>query len=525
MLKCALIFGNDMVLQRDKEVPVWGVAEPLTQVEVSIQGHQVSTVSDEQGAWKVTLPSLATSFAEVLDVHSGEETLTFTGVQVGEVWLAGGQSNMEFHMRYDADYPAEKENCTSYDIRFFDYLEVSYPEQLNEADFMKCYGFWRRSTPDQLERFSAVGYYFAKELQANDPVPVGIIGCNWGGTPACAWMSEQAVRNGGGQVYLDEYNAAVENLDLDAYEEAFRRNPMSYRVDQLADPISDLMMYGCTMEEFMGKLAEMGIDLSKMDPSAFMPPVGPKYERRPCGLYESMLKPLSPYAIRGVIWYQGETDGDGHPEAYETLFPALIKNWRALWKEDLPFFFVQLAPLEQWMACVGEPYVIVREAQQHTADTVPGTGMAVITDVGMQHDIHPKKKQPVGRRLALLAENKVYGKDILCEAPTLVSAAVSSGKIDLKFDHAGDGLVLKVAVPYGQVVGETHLGGLQIFQDGKELSADLLAARAEKNTVTVTSPEIKEGVPTEIRIAKTGWYLVNLYNSNDIPARPATLTI
>ncbi len=338
-------------------------------------------------------------------------------------------------------------------------------------------------------------------------------------------MSREAIIEGGGQVYLDEYEEAVRELDLEAYEESFRNNPGSWKVDLLADPISDLLLSGCSMEEFGAKLAEMGVDLTQLDPSAFAPQIGPKYEQRSCGLYESMLRPIVPYAIRGIIWYQGETDGDCHPELYKTLFPALIRNWRQLWDEELPFLFVQIAPLEQWMACIGEPYIQIRDAQQYMADMVPGTGMAVISDVGMQYDIHPKKKQPVGHRLALLAENKVYGRNVLCEAPTLSEVEVRDGSLVLTFENAGEGLYFTDKVPYGQTVGIHTFGGLQVFQDNYELDAEKLAAKAEKNQVIISGEEIRSKVTTEVRIAKKGWYLVNLYNSADIPARPGSLTI
>lgn len=523
MLQTALIFGDNMILQRGKEIPVWGTAAPGAEVAVSIQGVSAKASADAEGAWRVMLPALSTSFDETMIIISGDEKLVFGGVMVGEVWLAGGQSNMEFHMRYDADFASEKETCAGRNIRFFDYPEVSYPEQIHEADYSKEYGFWRKPEPDQLERFSAVGWYFASELENKYHIPVGIIGCNWGGTPACAWMPEEDIVKGGGQVLLDEYKAALENLDLEEYEATFRANPMSWRTDQLADPFGDLMMFGCTPEEFAEKLAAMGVDLSNFDPSVFLPPVGPKYERRPCGLYESMLKPLAPYGIRGVIWYQGETDGDTHPELYHLIFPAMIGSWRKLWGEQLPFLFTQIAGLDQWMDCRGEPYVKIRAAQQYTEDTVPGTAMAVTSDVGMEFDIHPKKKQPVGRRLALLAENKVYGDDVLCKAPTLLEAAISDGRAVLTFANAGEGLTLKETVPYGQVVGADRPGGLQIFQDGAELPAATFHASASGNQMIVESPAIKAGRATVVRLAQTGWYLVNLYNSNDIPARPAAV--
>lgn len=521
MLKTAIVFQNHMVLQREKRIAVWGTVNPGAQVTVAIQGQTVTATADADGNWKVFCNPLTTSFSEEMRITSGKETIVLRDVAVGEVWLAGGQSNMEFHMRYDADMAMEKEICANDEIRFFDHPKVSYTDQIDEADYGKHYGFWRKAEPEQLERFSAVGYHFAKELQNRYGVPVGIIGCNWGGTPACAWMSREAILEGGGKIYLDEYDEAVRDLDLEKYEEQFRKNPESYVTDQLGIPTNDLMMFGCTTEEFVAKMMEMGIDLSQIDLLEITPQVGPKCERRPSGLYESMLKPIAPYTFRGVIWYQGETDGDCHPEIYRTLFPALIRNWRQLWKEEFPFLFVQIAPLEQWGNCKGERYVKIRAAQQYTVDTVPCTGMAVISDIGMQYDIHPKMKQPVGHRLALLAEHMVYGENVLCEAPTLIKAEAEDGRLVLTFDYTGDGLYLSESLPHGQIVEKNRLGGLQVFQAGAEIPADSLEAEAVGNQVFVYGSSIRAGVSTRVKLADTGWYQMNLYNSVGIPARPA----
>lgn len=523
MLHTGLLFQDHMVLQRDKSISIWGTADAGKTVTVYIQGRTFETAADKEGNWKVSIGPLRTSFSEEMSIVSKEEKIVYQDIQVGEVWLAGGQSNMEFHMRYDADFEVEKEKCSNDNIRFFDYPEVSYVGQIDEADYSKNYGFWRKAEPEQLERFSAVGYYFAKELQEKYNVPVGIVGCNWGGTPACAWMSEEAVVEGGGQVYLDEYDAAVSQLDLEEYERKFKGNPGSWRMDLLGDPISDMVMRGCSIEDMAGQLKQMGIDLTQLGEDSFALPIGPKFERRPCGLYESMLKPVAPYSVRGIIWYQGETDGDCHPEIYRTLFPALIRNWRQLWNEELPFLFVQLAPLEQWMECNGDAYAQIRAAQQYTAETVPNTAMAVITDCGMQFDIHPKKKKPVGHRLALLAENKVYGEDILCEAPALTGAEAEEGRIILTFENAGEGLYLAEKLPTGETVDKTRLGGLRIFQDGKELDQTALYAKAEKNKVIISESCIQSQAEIKIILAGTGWYQMNLYNSADIPARPGTL--
>lgn len=516
MLKPAILFQDHMVLQRDKEAPIWGTSAPGAVVTVRMRGQDAQTRADENGGWFLRIGPLQASPGEELEIRSGDERIVIHDVAVGEVWLAGGQSNMEFHMRYDADMAEEQPRCENPLIRFFDYPEVSYAGQSDEADYGTNYGFWRLCTPEQLERFSAVGYYFAKDLQKKYGVPIGVIGCNWGGTPACAWMSREAVLEGGGQVHLDEYDTAVRGLDLAAYEERFQKNRGVWRTDLLANPIEDMMMFGRPMAEIDAKLAQLG-----MDPSSFAPVAGPKDEHRPCGLYDSMLRPMAPYGIRGVIWYQGETDGDHHPEAYETLFPALIRCWRALWGEEFPFLFVQLAPLGQWMDRVGTSFITIRKIQQHTADTVPGTGMAVITDAGMEHDIHPKKKRPVGHRLALLAMAKAYGEDMLCEAPALRRVEVEEGKIILSFDHAGEGLYLAGTAPYGQRLDGERLGGLQIIQNGAELDAGALKAWAQGDQVVVSGGGIHGGRETQVLLAQTGWYLVNLYNSADIPARPA----
>ena len=523
MLKTAILFKDHMIIQHEKNVIVWGTGDAGAKVTVTMQGKSVETGIDQNGNWRISLGPFQASFEEEMVIASGEEKIVLKDVQVGEVWLAGGQSNMEFHMRYDADIETETGRCLNENIRFFDYPEVSYVGQIDEADYGKNYGFWRKARPEEIERFSAVGYYFAKELQNRYQVPFGIIGCNWGGTPACAWMSEEAVTEGGGQIYLDEYTEAVKKLNLNEYDEAFKKNPSSWRVDLLADPISDAMMRGSTDEEAsQSRMEEMNAMMSQIDWTAYIPVMGPKYESRPSGLYHSMLTQIAPYTIRGIIWYQGETDGDTRPELYKTLFPALIKNWRELWEEELPFLFVQIAPLDHWMAADGERYIAVREAQQEAADTVQNTGMAVITDAGMRFDVHPKKKQPVGYRLALLAEKKVYGEDILCEAPTLTEVLAEKGRLTLAFENAGTGLYLKENLPHGQKIGKHRLGGLQVFQNGKELPTDGLEAQAEGSRVILSGDFIQEGVPTQVKIACTGWYLVNLYNSAGIPARPAS---
>ena len=503
MLETAALFGDGMVIQRDKPVWIWGTAGAGASVRAVMQNRTAECTADGNGLWRLRCGPFRASASEEMILSSGGETLRIRDVAVGEVWLAGGQSNMEFAMRFDRGLEAEKGNCCG-DIRFFDYPKVSYPGQIREADYGACYGFWRKDEPDQLERFSAVGYYFARKLYERYRVPVGIIGCNWGGSPACAWMPKDAVAEAG-QAWLDDYQKTVNSLDIEAYGRAFRQNPANFHTDWFAEPMYDILQIGYSSAEIREKAAALGLG-ETLEPAV----IGPLHEWRPTGLYESMLTQVAPYTVRGVLWYQGEAD-DAKAELYDKVFPALIRSWRQLWQEELPFLFVQLAPFRQWLGCTGERYPEIRAAQQWTADHVSRTAMAVITDAGMEWDIHPKNKRPVGERLALLAEHYVYGEDILCEAPRMRRIAVDRSRISIDFDYAGDGLILD-----GPIVN-----ALEIDQNGRLVP--VTRCDAEGSRVTVYADGISPAARTEVRLAWTDYYEVNLRNSAGIPARPGIM--
>ena len=199
MLKLGLLFQDHMMLQRGKRIPVWGMAIAGSDVTITVQRKTEVCRTEADGCWSASIGPLDASFKETVLICSGDETIRLTDVQVGDVYLAAGQSNMEFYMRYDADFAIERESCENDSIRFFDYPEVSYPGQINEAEYSRNFGFWRKAAPDQLQWFSAPAYYFAKQIQAKYRIPVGLVGCNWGGTPACAWMSDEAIVEGGGK--------------------------------------------------------------------------------------------------------------------------------------------------------------------------------------------------------------------------------------------------------------------------------------------------------------------------------------
>ncbi len=494
MLKTAMIFSDKMVLQREKDIPVWGEASPRALIMVELDGTRVETTADLNGKWRAVLPPHGAGVGYTLRVVSGDAEIAFQDVCVGEVWLAGGQSNMEYYLGFEKHIDEVLTGEMNPMIRFFDYPEVSYEGQLADYNY-RNEGFWRGCTVEDLPYFSAVGYYFGENLQKSLGVPVGIIGCNWGGTPACAWMDTRYLMGTDGEVWVREYEDAVRDLDVAAYQKTFRANPGNDRTNQLHDPFGVQVMK-------IGLSRERQLELMKSMPE-IPDPNGPWYERRPGGLYETMLKKVHPYALRGAIWYQGESD-DAHPEEYATVFSQMIRCWRDLWQEELPFLFVQLAPFRQWLACNGTAYPQVRASQERVSKTVPNTWMASIGDVGMEWDIHPKDKKPVGERLALLARGHVYGQDILCDAPELRSAEKVDDRIEICFSH-GEGLhiagnVLHAMVGVDSAGKEWELLHGEI-KDGKLVLSDCAGVKA-------------------LRFARTDYYEVNLYNAAGIPAKP-----
>ena len=503
MLETAALFRDGAVIQRDRPVFIWGTAGAGSTVRVAMQNRSADCIADANGRWRICCGPFRASESEEMVLSSAGEEVRIRDVAVGEVWLAGGQSNMEFAMRFDRGLAEERKRRCG-EIRFFDYPKVSYPGQIREADYSACYGFWRKDEPEQLERFSAVGYYFARSLHERYGVPVGIIGCNWGGSPACAWMPAEAVARAG-RAWLDDYQKTLASLDTEAYCRGFRQNAANFHTDWFAEPMYDILQAGYTSEEIREKAAALGMAES-LEPAV----IGPLHEWRPSGLYESMLTQIAPYTVRGVLWYQGEAD-DSKAELYDRVFPAMIYSWRALWQEELPFLFVQLAPFRRWLACTGARWPEIRAAQQWTADNVSRTAMAVITDAGMEWDIHPKDKRPVGERLALLAEHYVYGENVLCEAPRMRRVTVGRSRIDIDFDHAGDGLILDGPV----------INALEIYQNG--YPAAILRCEAEGARAAVYCDGLRPAVPTEVRLAWRDYYQVNLRNSAGIPARPGII--
>jgi sialate O-acetylesterase len=374
------VFGDHMVLQQNAYVPIWGRAEPGEHItfEASWEDMTLSIFTDSRGRWRIDIPTPKAGGPYRLSIQ-GKNEIVLKDVWLGEVWLASGQSNMEWPLSRSENGQAAIEGATDSLIRFF---QVEH-DVASSARF-DCRGRWQVSDPSNVGGVSAVAYHYAAKLRQELEVPIGIVQSTWGGTTAEAWMSRASL----------ESKADFKPL-LNRFDEALRL----YRQDETnPDPIQ---------------------------------------KRQPTTLYNAMIAPLIPFEIRGVIWYQGEANRYD-PYLYRELFPTLIESWRREWQRNLPFFYVQLAPFGYAAPLVGAG---VREAQRRTLARLPKTGMAVTLDVGNPDDIHPRQKQVVGERLALWALNQTYGQtEVVCSGPLYKRMETRGDSIQLHFDYAQGGL-------------------------------------------------------------------------------------
>ena len=504
MLQTAKIFQDGMILQREKEICIWGQSEPGVTVNVEIQGQAESAVTNQVGEWTVMIPPLKASEDEVLHISTETEELQYIDVAVGEVWVAGGQSNMEFWMRYEKHKEEAMKEMPKLRLRFYDVPEIAYDGQIEEFDYTSQ-AVWRKATSEDLEYFSAVGYYFQKSIAEAQNVPVAIIGCNWGGTVSRAWMNPETVKRVG-PVWMEDYERQIAKLDMDEYWKKQHHNPMNNRGNMFADEFTEFVLPKTrSAEEVQAFFAQAENSETLQEYLSVLMP-----QNIPGSLYEHMVKTVAPYGMNGVLWYQGESDDD-HPGMnvlYKDMLSGLISDWRALWKDDtLQFLIVQLPGFEKWMDN-NRPneYPIIRQCQQETADTVENVHLCSISDAGEQLDIHPKNKKVVGERLALLARKYAYGEDILADAPRMESVTREKNVVTITWTNAGEEIKVK-----GDVIECLH-----VFA-GEEEKAYTFATEGNKLILNV---EQAEEELLKVKFAKTSWYLVNVYNSADIPAIP-----
>lgn len=511
MIELSWMFQDGMILQRDKVVLVWGFADAGTVVEVDMQGSVYKAEVSDDGTWCVKAGPLTTSASETIEVRCGEETLTVSDVAVGDIYLAGGQSNMEFLMRYEKHFEDEKAKLEAEPdplIRFFDVPEIAYDGQDRDFDYSKV-GLWRKATAADLDYFTAPGYYFARQLRRDLDIPVGIIGLNWGGTKSSAWMSEDHAR----EICPEQVNDFETKLGEMSYEEFIAGtsdNPGNSRGYSEWSPFDEFILPRTPGPEELGAFFKKMMD-SGLDITQFL--TLPNISAYPGTLYEHMVKRAAPFTVKGSLWYQGESDDEieGSAGHYQESLTAVVSDWRELWGEELPFLIVQLPGFRKWLECVNLNYNLIRDAQKAFCDNDSNAYLCSISDSGEEFDIHPKNKAVVGDRLAKLALKHLYGKNIEADAPVLRSAEAVDGKIRLAFDNAGDGL---------HVSGDT-INSLVVTAGGQatDYSFEINGNEIILDLHTDCVGEVK------IEFAREQWYTVNLYNSGGIPAVPFTAGI
>lgn len=466
------LFSNGAVLQQGVPIPIWGTAVAGEMVTVNLDGGRASATADQDGKWKVELPARQAGGPYEMLISSGNKTIKITDILVGEVWVCSGQSNMEWKLSQASNAATEAPLADYPQIRMFTVPKKTAVNPESDTD-----GSWVVCTPASAPGFSAVGYFFARDLFKARSVPVGMIHSSWGGTPAEAWTS---------------YAGLTSQPALIFYTDALTKKVQGY--------LKGMGAFQKSIEAFFSK----NLDFPSTPPwPSDLPtnvPVNPfSSQYTPTVLYNGMIAPIIPYAIRGVIWYQGESNAS-QAKLYQTLFPAMISDWRKRWAlGDFPFLFTQIAPYN------GQPPEI-RESQFLTLGKSPNTAMAVTTDVGDANDIHPRKKEPVGQRLALAARSLAYGEKIVFSGPLFASLQIEGNKAIVRFTHIGGGLVARD----GDLKGFTLAGS-----DG-----NFLPAKAEivNNTVVVTRNEIT--APVAVRYGWANVPDVNLFNIDGLPASP-----
>jgi sialate O-acetylesterase len=423
-VKLPAIFSDNVVLQQAKPIAVWGWADDGEKVSVALNG-QTTTTEGTNGRWMAYLPKMDAGGPHKLEVR-GRNSISVENVLIGEVWVCSGQSNMEWPLRATFEPQKEIAAAANPKIRLFTVSKAKAAEPMLDVK-----GSWMECDSNSVPNFSAVAYYFGRDLQKALNVPIGLIHTSWGGSPAEVWIRE----------------------------EIMAENPLFKA--QILDPFA-----------------------------AQEKPAGWR-GWRPAELYNGMIAPLIPYSIRGAIWYQGESNA-GRAHQYQSLFAAMISNWRHDFGQgDFPFLFVQLAPWDknrkrELAEIAKEPgesdWAELREAQVLATKTLPNVGMAVITDVGDKDDIHPPKKEPVGHRLALAARAIAHGQNLIYSGPRFRSLAIEGDEAIVSFDHAAGGLEAK----------GSELQGFAIAGDDRHFVWAQAEIRGDK--VVVSSPEVPRPV-------------------------------
>ena len=492
------LFSDGAVLQQNAEVPVWGTAKEGEKVTVEFDGQSASATAKD-GKWMVHLKPHRAGGPFVLKI-AGENTLSINNVLMGEVWVCSGQSNMEFRLSGAANAATEIPLADYPKFRMFTVGRKTAAQPVTEVT-----GKWIECSPKTAAAFSAVGYFFGRDIHKATGFPVGMIHSSVGATPAQAWTSLSGLaKEAELRPYADVAKRLIANYPavsaMYPQELADYQGKLKAWNDEFSAGYSETLK-AWTLENQKAK-AEGKPAIPKPTPPQPMPlaPSPPDGNiGTPTVLYNGMIAPLIPYAIKGVIWYQGEGNA-GKWHEYRTLFPRMIADWREQWGQgEFPFLFVQIAPNVQMLP-------EIRESQLLTLEKTPNTAMAVITDVGNADNIHPTQKEPVGARLALAARALAYGEKIEYSGPVFSGVKIEESHAVLSFKHIAGGLLAKD----GDLKGFTIAGTDKKFVPAK--------AEIRGDTVIVSADQVPQ--PVAVRYGWSKVPDVNLYNKEGLPASP-----
>lgn len=465
-----------MVLQRDQPIHLWGWSEPGETVSAQLNGTAQTATGDALGHWSLFLPPQHAGGPVQLTIQASN-TIVLDDILIGDVWFASGQSNMEMPLEgfpgnavvANADAEIRGANQPKLRLLLVKKKTSDYPVRDYEAAWTAC-------TPETAAKFSAVAYFFGKQIAEHEQVPIGLIDSTWGGTPAEAWVSMEGLASDASlmPVFAEWARMANEQADVPRLLAAEKREDEAARKANRPAP----------SHQWHPNPASWG----------------------PAALFNGMIAPAVEFRIKGVIWYQGESNSTrSRGNLYEKLFPALISDWRAHWHEgDFPFLFVQIS---SFTSGPHETWPIVREAQRRTL-SLRDTGMAVTIDIGDPTNVHPANKQDVGARLALAARALAYGEKVEYSGPTYRETAVDGKSVRVWFDHTSGGLTAKGG----------SLEGFEVAGDDRHFAP--ATATIDGESVVVTSDRVS--APRFVRYGWANAPVVNLYNGSGLPASPFT---
>lgn len=408
--------SDGAVLQRDGAAKIWGWADPGAEVKVNFAGKDLTNKAGKDGSWSVIFQDLeANATGQNLTISHRNEAITVKDVLVGEVWIASGQSNMEWRVTSSAN--PKEEIAAANDPLLRVYVSGNVATDEPQKDFP---GKWLSTNPENAGKFTAVGYYFARKIRKEVDVPVGIIECAWGGKPVESFISDPIIRN------LPEAKALIEKKQ---------------RAIAAWNPKAANAQFEKQKITFQKNLAKWENDKKGRRPRGPRKPIDPRFNSSlHSTIYNGMIAPLAGYGARGAIWYQGESNSKGDSShQYEELLGAMVADWRKRWDSNLSFYYVQLANYRQPTTKPGveSDWVIVQDEMRRALKSIPNSGMAIINDIGAANDIHPKNKQDVGGRLARWALAKDYGKTgHLISGPLFSTATAEGSKMVISFEHA-----------------------------------------------------------------------------------------